>query len=63
MNPGRNKLLIAGAVLAALVIALFAAYRLALGELRARVITALGPDSEIGEIDLSFRAIRIADSN
>lgn len=60
MNPGRNKLLIAGAVLAALVIALFAAYRLALGELRARVITALGPDSEIGEIDLSFRAIRIS---
>lgn len=60
MSSGRKKLLIAGAVLAALVIGLFTAYRLALGELRARVITALGPDSEIGEIDLSFRAIRIS---
>ncbi len=59
MNASRKKLLIAAAVLVALLVGVFVAYRLALSELRSRVLTALGPDSEIGEIDLSFRAIQI----
>ena len=43
-----------------LTIGFFAAYRLALNELRAQVLNALGPDAEIGDIDLSFRAIQIS---
>lgn len=47
---------------AAAIIALLAAlcYRVALRELRTQVLSALGPDSEVGEIDLTFRAVRIA---
>jgi len=60
MNISRKTLIIAAAVVITLVVGVFFAYRLALGELRSRVLTALGPDSEIGEIDLSFRAIQIS---
>jgi uncharacterized protein involved in outer membrane biogenesis len=59
MTLSRKTLIIAAAVIATLIVSVFLAYRLALGELRSRVLTALGPDSEIGEIDLSFRAIQI----
>ncbi len=59
MTLSRKTLIIAAVVIATLIAGVFLAYRLALGELRSRVLTALGPDSEIGEIDLSFRAIQI----
>ena len=39
----------------------FFAYRLALGELRTRVLAALGTQSEIGEIVVSFKDITITD--
>ena len=60
MTLSRRRLLIAACVVVLLTIGFFAAYRLALNELRAQVLNALGPDAEIGDIDLSFRAIQIS---
>ena len=60
MTAPRRWLLIAVCLAGGLAIGAFVAYRFALGELRAQVIAALGPESEIGEIDLSFRAIQIS---
>ncbi len=57
--PARRWLVIGLCLAAAATAGAFIAYRLALNELRAQVLSALGPASEIGEIDLSFRAIRI----
>ena len=50
----------AACVAIVLTIGFFAAYRLALNELCVQVLNALGPDAEIGDIDLSFRAIQIS---
>lgn len=57
--PARRWLVIGLCIAVAATAGAFIAYRLALNELRAQVLSALGPASEIGEIDLSFRAIRI----
>ena len=59
MTATQRRWLIAAIVAATLVGLAFAAYRLALNELRAQVLQALGPDARIGEIDLSFRAIHL----
>ena len=60
MTLSTRRLLTAACVAIALTIGFFAAYRLALNELRVQVLNALGPDAEIGDIDLSFRAIQIS---
>ena len=53
--------LIAAALIALLAIGLFIAYQIALSELRLRVVNALGTQSEVGEIQVSFKDIRITD--
>ncbi len=60
MTASRRWLFVTAALFLALIIGAFAAYRFALSELRAQVVGALGAESEVGEIDLSFRAIQIS---
>ncbi len=61
MNRTRRWSLIAIACVVALAIGVFIAYQIALSELRSRVINALGTQSEVGEIQVSFKDITITD--
>ncbi|MCY7389637.1 MAG: DUF748 domain-containing protein, partial [Burkholderiales bacterium] len=61
MSPIRRWSLIAIAAITILVIGVFIAYQIALSELRSRVINALGTQSEVGEIQVSFKDITITD--
>lgn len=61
MSPIRRWSLIAVAAIAVLAIGLLIAYQIALSELRSRVINALGTQSEVGEIQVSFKDITITD--
>ena len=61
MSPIRRWSLIAIAAIAALVIGVLTAHQIALSELRSRVINALGTQSEVGEIQVSFKDITITD--
>ena len=61
MSPIRRRSLIAVALFAVLVIGIFFAYQVALSELRSRVINALGTQSKVGEIQVSFKDITITD--
>ena len=61
MSPIRRWSLIALATIAVLAIGVFIAYQIALRELRSRVINALGTQSEVGEIQVSFKDITITD--
>ena len=59
MTMTRRWLITLACVLIALPVATYFIYRFALNELRTQVVAALGENSEIGEIELSFRAIHI----
>ncbi len=59
MTRSRRWLIITAGLFFVLAVGAFVAYRFALSELQAQVVAALGPESEVGEIDLSFRAIQI----
>ena len=61
MSRARRWGLIAIALIALASTGIFIAYQFALDELRSRVITALGTESEVGEIRVSFKSIEIAD--
>jgi hypothetical protein len=61
MSRVRRWSLIAIALVALLAAGFFIAYQLALDELRARVLLALGTQSEVGEIRVSFSDITITD--
>ena len=61
MSPIRRWSLIAVAAIAVLAIGVLIAYQIALSELRSRVINALGTQSEVGEILVSFKDITITD--
>ena len=61
MSRARRWGLIAIALIALASTGIFIAYQFALDELRSRVITALGTESEVGEIRVSFKNIEIAD--
>ena len=61
MSRARRWGLIAIALIAVALIGIFIAYQIALDALRSRVITALGTESEVGEIRVSFKNIEIAD--
>ena len=61
MSPTRRWSLIAIALFALLALGIFFAYQVALSELRSRVINALGTQSEVGEIQVSFKDITITD--
>ena len=59
MSRARRWGLIAIALIALASTGIFIAYQFALDELRSRVITALGTESEVGEIRVSFKSIEI----
>lgn len=59
MTKNRRWLIVAASVLITLPVATYFTYRFALNELRTQVIAALGDNSEVGEIELSFRAIHL----
>ena len=59
MSRARRWGLIAIALIAVASTGIFIAYQFALDELRSRVITALGTESEVGEIRVSFKSIEI----
>ena len=61
MSPIRRWSLIAIAAIAVLAIGVLIAHQIALSELRSRVINALGTQSEVGEIQVSFKDITITD--
>ena len=61
MSNVRRWSLIAIALVTALAIGVFVAYQIALNELRSRVVNALGAESEVGEIEVSFKDITITD--
>ncbi len=61
MSRTRRWSLIALGLLAVFAVGVFIAYQLALVELRARVLAALGAQSEIGELRVSFSDIEITD--
>ena len=61
MSRARRWGLIAIALIALASTGIFIVYQFALDELRSRVITALGTESEVGEIRVSFKSIEIAD--
>ena len=61
MSRARRWGLFAIALIALASTGIFIAYQFALDELRSRVITALGTESEVGEIRVSFKSIEIAD--
>lgn len=61
MSQTRRWSLVVLGLLAVLAVGIFIAYQLALVELRARVLAALGAQSEIGEIHVSFSDIEITD--
>ena len=61
MSRTRRWSLIALACVIVLAIGVFVAYQIALGELRSRVVNALGTQSEVGEIHVSFKDITITD--
>ena len=59
MTRTRRWILIALALLITVAVGLYIAYQIALNELRSRVVTALGAESEVGEIRVSFKDIVI----
>ena len=59
MSRARRWGLFAIALIALASTGIFIAYQFALDELRSRVITALGTESEVGEIRVSFKSIEI----
>ena len=59
MSRARRWGLIAIALIAVASTGIFIVYQFALDELRSRVITALGTESEVGEIRVSFKSIEI----
>ncbi|MEQ1518742.1 MAG: DUF748 domain-containing protein [Usitatibacteraceae bacterium] len=61
MTPARRWTLIILGALAILAVCFYIAYQIALSELRSRVVTALGAQSEVGEITVSFKDIVITD--
>ncbi len=61
MSRTRRWSLIAAALIALLATGVFIAYQIALSELRLRVVNALGGQSEVGEIQVSFKDITITD--
>lgn len=61
MTPARRWTLIAIGSTALVAVGLYLAYHVALGELRTRVVTALGTQSEVGDIHVSFKDIVLTD--
>jgi hypothetical protein len=57
----KRRLLIAAVVLAALAVALFAAYRFALQRLHGALLEALGPRASVGAIDVAWNRIEVRD--
>jgi hypothetical protein len=54
-----RRLLIAAAVLGALVVALFAAYRYALHRLQGALLDALGPRASVGAVEISWNRVEV----
>ena len=61
MTPARRWTLIIIGSTALVAVGFYIAYRVALGELRTRVVSALGAQSEIGDLHVSFKDIVITD--